>query len=53
MDAEAYPEVATDVLNILWKIGTERKVSQSSLWTRSQEAAFRALLQYEASFKCL
>lgn len=48
MDAETYPEAAKDVLNILWKIGTQRQVSQSSLWTRVQEAALRALLQYEA-----
>lgn len=47
MDAEAYPEAATNVLNILWKIGTQREVIQSSLWTRAQEAAFGALLQYE------
>lgn len=53
MDAEVYPEAATDVINILWKIGTQRKVSQNSLWTRCQEPAFKALLQYEASVKCL
>lgn len=47
MDAEAHPEAATNVLNILWKIGTQREVIQSSLWTRVQEAAFGALLQYE------
>ncbi|KAI3474914.1 hypothetical protein Pfo_030225 [Paulownia fortunei] len=47
MDAEAYPEAATNVLNILWDIGTHREVSQSSLWTRAREAAFTALLQYE------
>lgn len=47
MDAEAYPEAATNVLNILWDIGTGREVNQSSLWTRAREAAFRALLQYE------
>lgn len=48
MDAEAYPEAAKDVLNILWKIGTQRQVNQSSLWTRGQVAALRALMQYEA-----
>ncbi|KAH6791043.1 hypothetical protein C2S51_006049 [Perilla frutescens var. frutescens] len=47
MDAEAYPEAATNVLNILWNIGTRREVIQSSLWTRAQEAALRALLHYE------
>ncbi|GFP98937.1 protein rst1 [Phtheirospermum japonicum] len=47
MDAEAYPEAAADVLNILWNIGTRGDVSQSSSWTRAREAAFLALLQYE------
>ncbi|PIN21822.1 hypothetical protein CDL12_05455 [Handroanthus impetiginosus] len=47
MDAEAYLEAATDVLNILWDIGTHREVCQSPLWTRAREAAFIALLQYE------
>ncbi|KAL0344027.1 UNVERIFIED_CONTAM: protein RST1 [Sesamum angustifolium] len=47
MDAEAYPEAATNVLNILWDIGTSREVIQSSLWTRAREAAFTALRQYE------
>ncbi|XP_057788654.1 protein RST1 isoform X2 [Salvia miltiorrhiza] len=47
MDAEAYPEAAKNVLNILWKIGTQMQVSHSSLWTRGQEAALRALMQYE------
>ncbi|XP_011098433.1 protein RST1 [Sesamum indicum] len=47
MDAEAYPEAATKVLNILWDIGTRGEVIQSSLWTRAREAAFTALRQYE------
>ncbi|KAL0331937.1 UNVERIFIED_CONTAM: protein RST1 [Sesamum calycinum] len=47
MDAEAYPEAATNVLNILWDIGTSREVIESSLWTRAREAAFTALRQYE------
>ncbi|KAL1537101.1 protein RST1 isoform X1 [Salvia divinorum] len=47
MDAEAYPDAAESVLNILWNIGTQSQVSQSSLWTRAQEAALRALMQYE------
>ncbi|XP_073296090.1 protein RST1 [Primulina huaijiensis] len=47
MDADAYPGAATSVVNILWSIVTYREVSQSSLWTFAQEAAFAALLQYE------
>ncbi|KAL6518807.1 hypothetical protein OROHE_017560 [Orobanche hederae] len=47
MDAEAYPEAATNVLNILWNIGTHREVSKNSLWARAREAAFIALLQYD------
>lgn len=47
MDAEAYPEAATNVLKILWDIETRREVCQSFLWLRAQEAAFTALLQYE------
>lgn len=47
MDAEAYPEAATNVLKILWDIGTYREVIQSSLWIRAQNAAFKGLLQYE------
>ncbi|KAL6552953.1 hypothetical protein OROGR_006795 [Orobanche gracilis] len=47
MNAEAYPEAATNVLNILWNIGTHAEVSKSSLWDRAREAAFIALLQYD------
>ncbi|KAL8475410.1 hypothetical protein ACS0TY_028171 [Phlomoides rotata] len=47
MDAEAYPEASTNVLNILWDIGTHRENIQSSLWIRAQSAAFQGLLQYE------
>ncbi|KAL6551467.1 hypothetical protein OROGR_007621 [Orobanche gracilis] len=47
MDAEAYPEASTNVLNILWNIGTYREVSKTSLWTRAREAAFVALSQYD------
>ncbi|XP_073159165.1 protein RST1 isoform X2 [Henckelia pumila] len=47
MDADAYPEAATYVLNILWNIVAYGEVSQSSLWTSAQEAAFAALLRYE------
>lgn len=47
MDADAYPGAATSVMNILWNIVTYGEVSQSSLWTIAQEAAFTALLRYE------
>ncbi|KAL3813814.1 hypothetical protein ACJIZ3_015082 [Penstemon smallii] len=47
MDAEAYPEAAANVLNVLWDIGTNLGVDQSYLWTKARKAAFSALLQYE------
>ncbi|CAA0828535.1 Protein RST1 [Striga hermonthica] len=47
MDAEAYPEGAANVLNILWNIGTHQEAKQSSSWNRAREAAFVALLQYD------
>lgn len=47
MDAEAYPEASTNVLNILWDIGTNKEVILSSLWIRAQNAALKGLLQYE------
>lgn len=47
MDAEAHPEVSSNVLNILWEIGSDRQVGRGSLWTRTRVAAFMALLHYE------
>ncbi|KAL2528915.1 Protein RST1 [Forsythia ovata] len=47
MDAEAYPEASTNVLKILWEIGSNRHAGQGSLWTRARVAAFMALLHYE------
>ncbi|CAH1420627.1 unnamed protein product [Lactuca virosa] len=47
MDAEAYPENATSVLQILWEVATSRNPSQGSLWTNARESAFEALSQYE------
>ncbi|XP_023735166.1 protein RST1 isoform X1 [Lactuca sativa] len=47
MDAEAYPENATSVLQILWEIATSRNPSHGSLWANARESAFEALTQYE------
>ncbi|KAL4581590.1 hypothetical protein LXL04_006113 [Taraxacum kok-saghyz] len=47
MDAEAYPENATSVLQILWEIATSRIPSHDSLWTNARESAFQALTQFE------
>lgn len=47
MDAEAYPENATSVLQILWEVATSTNPSHGSLWTNARESAFEALNQYE------
>ncbi|CAI9283307.1 unnamed protein product [Lactuca saligna] len=47
MDAEAYPENATSVLQILWEVATSRNPSHGSLWANARESAFEALTQYE------
>ncbi|XP_010514478.1 PREDICTED: protein RST1-like isoform X3 [Camelina sativa] len=50
MDAEAYPEDAENVLNILWEIGSSMQMPLDSLWTKARVSAIVALGQYEVSF---
>lgn len=55
MDAEAYPEVAEKVLNILWEIGSSKQMPHDSQWTKARVSALMALGQYEVriEFLCL
>ncbi|CAK9161769.1 unnamed protein product [Ilex paraguariensis] len=46
MDAEAYPEAAKDVLQILWEVGTFRHPGHGS-WAKARASAFEALTCYE------
>ncbi|KAL1203391.1 Protein RST1 [Cardamine amara subsp. amara] len=50
MDAEAYPEDAEKVLNILWEIGSSMQMPHDSQWTKARVSALLALGQYEVSF---
>ncbi|KAH0923800.1 hypothetical protein HID58_023818 [Brassica napus] len=50
MDAEAYPEDAEKVLNILWEIGSSMQIPKDSQWTKARISALMALGQYEVSF---
>ncbi|CAA7046600.1 unnamed protein product [Microthlaspi erraticum] len=50
MDAEAYPEDAEKVLNILWEIGSSMQMPHDSQWTKARVSALMALGQYEVSF---
>ncbi|CAH8361043.1 unnamed protein product [Eruca vesicaria subsp. sativa] len=50
MDAEAYPEDAEKVLNILWEIGSSMQIPKDSQWTKARVSALMALGQYEVSF---
>lgn len=47
MDAEAYPEDAEKVLNILWEIGSSMQIPKDSQWTKARVSALMALGQYE------
>ena len=47
MDAEAYPEPASEILKILWVVGTSRNHGQGSLWATARATAFIALAHYE------
>ncbi|XP_059670118.1 protein RST1 [Cornus florida] len=47
MDAEAYPEAAMNVLQILWEVGTSRQLCHGSLWVKARASAFEALAHYE------
>ncbi|XP_024006795.1 protein RST1 isoform X2 [Eutrema salsugineum] len=49
MDAEAYPEDAEKVLNILWEIGSSMQMPHDSRWTKARVSALMALGQYEVS----
>ncbi|KAJ0254105.1 Protein RST1 [Hirschfeldia incana] len=50
MDAEAYPEDAEKVLNILWEIGSSVQIPKDSQWTKAKVSALMALGHYEVSF---
>ncbi|XP_058188186.1 protein RST1 isoform X3 [Rhododendron vialii] len=47
MDAEAYPEAAGNVVQILWNVGTSKHSDRGSLWAKARVSAFEALTQYE------
>ncbi|CAN8266162.1 unnamed protein product [Cochlearia groenlandica] len=47
MDAEAYPEEAEKVLNILWEIASSIQIPHDSQWTKARVSALVALGQYE------
>ncbi|KAL7251199.1 hypothetical protein ACSBR1_013098 [Camellia fascicularis] len=47
VDAEAYPEAARNVLQILWDVGTSRHSGHGSLWAKAQVSAYDALTHYE------
>lgn len=50
MDAEAYPEAAGNVIQILWNVGTSKHSDRGSLWAKARVSAFEALTQYEVNF---
>ncbi|XP_057481675.1 protein RST1 isoform X1 [Actinidia eriantha] len=47
MDAEAYPEAARNVLQILWDVGTSGHLDRGPLWPKARVSAFDALTHYE------
>ncbi|CAI9111482.1 OLC1v1011710C1 [Oldenlandia corymbosa var. corymbosa] len=47
MDAEAYPEVSSHILNILWEVGTSRTAGHGPSWAKTRAMAFQALTAYE------
>ncbi|CAL5325285.1 unnamed protein product [Camellia sinensis] len=47
VDAEAYPEAARNVLQILWDVGTSRHSGHGSLWAKARVSAYDALTHYE------
>ncbi|GLU02102.1 hypothetical protein SLE2022_193690 [Rubroshorea leprosula] len=49
MDAEAYPETSSDVLKVLWEIGSSTRLSNVLQWAKARASAFEALTQYEVS----
>lgn len=51
MDAEAYPEEAINVVQILWEIGTTRQ-RHESMWSKARASAFEALTHYEVNSDC-
>ncbi|KAL7219865.1 hypothetical protein ACSBR2_012848 [Camellia fascicularis] len=47
VDAEAYPEAARNVLQILWDVGTSRHSGHGSVWAKARVSAYDALTHYE------
>ncbi|KAK2988748.1 hypothetical protein RJ640_027987 [Escallonia rubra] len=47
MDAEAYPDAAMSVLQILWEVGSFRHPGHGSIWAKARASAIESLTQYE------
>ncbi|KAJ1684988.1 hypothetical protein LUZ63_016378 [Rhynchospora breviuscula] len=48
MDADAYPDVSTNIVQILWDIATKRNIyHDSSSWVEARVAAFISLSHYK------
>ncbi|KAJ3700903.1 hypothetical protein LUZ61_004608 [Rhynchospora tenuis] len=48
MDADAYPDVSTNIVQILWDIATKRNIHHdSSSWVEARAAAFISLSHYK------
>ncbi|GMH24228.1 hypothetical protein Nepgr_026071 [Nepenthes gracilis] len=49
MDAEAYPEAARNILEILWEVGSSSPTNVAMLWTKARVYAFESLKHFEVS----
>ncbi|KAF7819538.1 protein RST1 isoform X1 [Senna tora] len=49
LDAEAYPEAAKGVVQLLWGVGTSSHTGNEIQWTKARSSALQALMQYEVS----
>jgi hypothetical protein len=51
MDAEAYSEASSNVLQILWGIiGSSNHADPGLQWAKARTSGFEALIQYEVIF---
>ncbi|KAJ4765519.1 Protein RST1 [Rhynchospora pubera] len=47
MDADAYPDVSANIVQILWDIATKKNMYHDSSWVEARVAAFNSLSHYK------
>lgn len=49
MDAEAYSGISSNLIGILWRIGTSKQKNSNPLWDKARGTAFHSLSNYKVT----